>query len=292
MSWRSVTLVVVHWNQAGACARTLDQFAEQGFDVHPIVVDNGSHPDQLAELRASVSARPGVRLVEVGHNSGFGPGANAGLRTWLDDDDTEWAILTPHDAAPAPDCLQLMFEAIDAEPMAGLACADVGDGQVPMFDPYFGGVTTASKVDVGWEDADYPHGTLMALRRGCVEEIGLFDETFFAYCEEAELGLRARRAGWRIGLINGARVTNTHLGTSVAAVDYLQQRNTLRLVRDTSGWYHVTIRMIISVMHIWTGWRHPERRPPVFSARARWWGMLDFLRGRTGPPPAALYLRR
>ena len=288
---RPFTLVIVHWNQAEACARTLDRFAAQGTEVRALVVDNGSRPDQLEALREAVAARGGTRLVEQGHNSGFGPGANAGLRRWLADDDTEWCLLAPHDAEPAPDCLARLDRALAGEPLAGLACADVGDGMVPMLDPYFGGITRRATRSEGWEDADYPHGTLMALRRGCVEEIGLFEESYFAYCEEADLGRRALDAGWKIGIVHGARVTNTHLGTSVAAVDYLMERNTLRMVRDHSGRYHAFIRFVISLLHLWSGWRNPEDRPPVFSAPARRRALVDFVRGRTGPPPADLYIR-
>jgi hypothetical protein len=81
------------------------------------------------------------------------------------------------------------------------------------------------------------------------------------------------------------------LGTSVAAVDYLQQRNTLILVREMSGRYHTAIRMGITGLHLWSGWRHPERRPPVFDARARVLGVRDFVLHRTGPPPVELYQR-
>jgi hypothetical protein len=162
-----------------------------------------------------------------------------------------------------------------------------------MIDPYFGGVTRApSHPGPGWEAADYPHGTLMALRRACLEEIGLFDEAYFSYCEEADLGHRATRAGWAIGLVRGARVRNTHLGTSVAAVDYLQERNTLRLVRSMSGRYHASIRFGISLWQLGSGLVRPERRPPVFDARARVLGLRDHLLGVSGPPPAHLYEHR
>lgn len=285
------TLVLVHWNQAEACRRTLDRFDRQGVEVRAIVVDNGSRPEQLEPLRAAVATRPGTLLIEQGYNSGFGPGANAGLRQWLAGDDTDWCLLAPHDAEPHPGCLQRLAEALGAEPLAGLACADVGDGMVPMLDPYFGGITRPATRSEGWEDADYPHGTLMALRRECVEEIGLFDESFFAYCEEADLGRRAVDAGWKVGIVHGARVTNTHLGTSVAAVDYLMERNTLRMVRQQSGGYHAFIRFVISLLHLWSGWRDPTGRPPVYSASARRRAMFDFLRGRTGPPPEELYRR-
>jgi GT2 family glycosyltransferase len=286
------TLVLVHWNRADACVQTVGWFQDQGMPIDVIVVDNGSRAIELDQLRSKLTMLDGVELIEAGANLGFGPGANVGLRHWLAGRDTEWCLLAPHDAKPGEDCLELLARALDGEPMAGLACADVGDGQTPMIDPYFGGVTRAARGGDGWEDADYPHGTLMALRRSCLEEIGLFDERFFSYCEEADLGIRARAAGWSIGLVRGARVTNTHLGTSVAAVDYLQERNTLRLVRAMSGRYHTFIRLCISGWQLADGLARPIRRPPVFDARARVLGIRDFLRGVSGPPPAHLYERR
>ena len=84
----------------------------------------------------------------------------------------------------------------------------------------------------------------MLLRRACLDEVGVFDERFFSYCEEADLGLRARRRGWKVGLVRGAMVKNLHLGSSVPMVDYLQTRNTLLLVQEMSGWYHALVRAV------------------------------------------------
>jgi len=287
------TLVLVHWNRSAACAATVRAFRAQGMPLRVLVVDNGSRPEELAALHADLDAVDDVEIIEAGSNLGFGPGANTGLRRWLDAPGTEWCLLAPHDAEPGVGCLAALAAAIEGEPMAGLACADVGDGLTPMIDPYFGGVTrAASRTDPGWEPADYPHGTLMALRRACLEEIGLFDERFFSYCEEADLGARARAAGWSVGIVRGAMVRNTHLGTSVAAVDYLQERNTLRLVRAASGRYHTFIRLCISAYQLAHGVLVPSSRPPIFDARARVEGVRDFLRGVTGPPPSHLYERR
>ena len=111
------------------------------------------------------------------------------------------------------------------------------------------------------------------------------DERYVAYCEEADLGARARQVGWGGGLVRGARVTNTHLGSSVALVDYLQHRNTLLLVRTHCGLYHAFIRLCISLYQLAGGVLRPARRPLVFDARARWEGIVDFVRGRYGPPP-------
>lgn len=295
-------VVIVHWNQPDACLETVARFGDREVPVRVTVVDNASEPAALDTLRRGLDAlRPawgtgpdGIELIEHPTNSGFGPGANVGLTRFLDDpDDGDWVALAPHDVDPFPGCLGAVLDAIDGEPLAGLACADVGDGMVPVIDPYFGGMAVPVDVpDPGsdelprWEDVDYPHGTLMFLRRTTLDEIGVFDERYFSYCEEAELALRASRAGWKIGLVRGARVQNMHMGSSVARVDHLQTRNTLLLVQEMSGWYHASIRSVITLAQTVRGVLQPSSQPYVFDAPARLRGLRDFWLRRFGPPPA------
>ena len=292
-------VVLVHWNQVQACIETIDRFLNREVPVRITVVDNGSRPEALEDLRRAVQDRQSqVGLIEVGANAGFGPGANVGLREFLaDPEDGEWVVLAPHDVDPFPGCLATMLVEAQAQPMAGLMCADVGDGMIPVIDPYFGGmVVPATHVPSSaahggaahWEDAAFPHGTLMMLRRDCLAEIGLFDERFFSYCEEADLALRARAAGWSIGLIRGARVQNIHIGSGLAVVDYLQTRNTLLLVQEMSGNYHAFIRAWFTIVQTLRGIQKPSTRPIIFDARARVMGLRDFVLRRFGPPPSSI----
>ena len=293
-------VVIVHWNQVGACLDTVARFTDREVPVRVTVVDNGSEAAALAELREGLEGldddgRDDVTLIEVGSNAGFGPGANVGLRAFLDDAaDGTWVALAPHDVDPFPGTLGAMLDAAEGEPMAGLMCADVGDAMTPVIDPYFGGMVVAADAppppegEARWDEAAYPHGTLMLLRRECIDEVGVFDERFFSYCEEADLALRARAEGWRVGLIRGARVQNIHIGSGMAIVDYLQTRNTLLLVQEMSGWYHAFIRACITLIQTYRGVRRPETRAMIFDAPARLAGLRDFVLRRFGPPPAAL----
>lgn len=304
-----IPIVIVHWNQPESCLSTVEAFRASTVPVRIIIIDNGSDATRLEQLRcslcsiavpgvprsadstgASSAAIPSVELVETGTNLGFGPGANVGLARFLADDSAgEWVVVAPHDVDPEPGCLESMLRAAGEHPMAGLMCADVGDGMVPVIDPYFGGmVVEAHDLSLDgprWEPVDYPHGTLMMASRACLAEVGLFDERYFSYCEEAQLATRAKASGFDIGLIRGARVTNTHIGSGAAIVDYLQTRNTLLFVLEHSGAYHAFIRFCIALLQLLTGIASPDRRPLIFDARARILGMRDFLLRRFGPPP-------
>jgi GT2 family glycosyltransferase len=284
-------VVILHWNRPHRCVPTVERFLAQEVPggVRVVVVDNGSEPEALEQVRSGLP--DGVELVALSRNRGFGPGANAGFRHILANPrpgDGDWIGLAPHDAEPAPDCLQRILAAAGARPRAGLACADFGDGATPIVDPYFGGILAPATVAEGWEPAGHPHGTLMVARRQLLEEVGLFDERYFAYCEEADLALRAAAAGWETGLVRGAMVVNPDMGTRRSVVDYLQLRNTLLLVREHSGRYHATIRGLLAVGQLVSGLVSPARRGPYFDAGARVRALTDHTRGRYGPPPVAL----
>jgi hypothetical protein len=92
-------------------------------------------------------------------------------------------------------------------------------------------------------------------------------------------------------LVRGAVVVNPDTGTRVAAIDYLQLRNTLLLVREHSGRYKASIRWMLGVLQLASGIVRPSTRGPYFVARARVQALVDHARGRYGPPPVR-YLAR
>lgn len=284
-----VRVVVVHWNQPTDCVLTVKNLLGSSVPVRVTVVDNasgGTHRAMLGEGLAGLADGETIEVLDAPQNLGFGPGANIGIERFLGDpDDGEWVFVVPHDVELGPTTLETMLSAASQVPAAGLCCGDVGDGMVPVFDPYFGGMVVPGGHADGWEPVDYAHGTLIGLRRYCLEEVGLFDERFFSYCEEADLALRARRRGWQVGLVRGAAVRNRNLGSTVWTVDYLQTRNTLLLVQQESGWYHAFIRICFTLAQILRGTVSPESRPPVFDAGARLTGVRDFMWRRFGPPP-------
>ena len=282
MAASPMTVVIVHRDRPRLLAATLEALAAQTVPVRVLLVDSGSTEEHHREALALLP--PGSEVVRMGRNGGFGPSANAGWRRFLADHDGEWVGLCPHDALPAPDAIERILAAARARPRAGFACGDYGDGCTPVVDPYFGSILVPATVEEGWEPAGYPHGTLLLARRGALEDVGLFDERYFAYCEEADLGLRAAAAGWEVGLVRGARVFNPNMSNPRPVIDYLMVRNTLLLVRSHSGRYKAFIRFCIAVAQLWT----ERRRSPYHHTPARLHALADFLRGRWGPPPARL----
>jgi N-acetylglucosaminyl-diphospho-decaprenol L-rhamnosyltransferase len=276
--------------------KTALTFLDQDVPVRLTVIDNGSPPEALRHLEREL---PGVDIVTLGSNRGFGPAANVGLQRWLETDASEWAAIAAHDALPEPGCLRGLLDAVAGRERAGLASAVYGEGNVgywlervqlkPAVDRYLGSILVDANCSSGWEDADHTHGTLMMLNRRCLLDVGLFDERYFAYCEEADIGERARSAGWEVGVVWDAVVRNPHMSGASAAVEYLQLRNSLLLIREHFGRYPAFIRLAIALADTAIRTVMPKRRTPIFSLPARWRAIVDFGRGRYGPPPAWLF---
>ena len=279
-----MTAVIIHHRQPDHCEATVAAFRRQTVPVRIVIVDNGS-PEQD---RLQLARIPEVEIVELGVNAGFGPAANAGIRHWLAEHGGDWVVVAPHDSRPAPNAVEVLLRVATARPRAGLACAEYGDRTRAVVDPYLGGLVVPLDTDGPWVPTEHPHGTLLGVRRQCVEEVGLFDERYFAYVEEADLALRCGTAGWEVGMVLGAVVRNP--GTSVVrpVVEYLQTRNTLLLVREHFGAYNATMRLLIAALSTINQSLRPSQRAPWFDARARRLAMLDYLRRRFGPPPVVL----
>lgn len=257
-----LTVVVVHRDEPAALAATVASLRDAwSGPLRVVVVDNAS----IARPDSS-----GIEVVDAGANLGFGGGANIGLRRARG----PWVAVCPHDVEVGRGALDRMVAVAAAHPRAGLAGADLGLAAVPVIDPYLGGISVPAVRSGDWAPAGYPHGTLLVARMACLRQVGLFDEAFFAYCEEADLALRARAGGWLSGQVWGATARNTSLG-SLEVSQYLQARNTLHLVRRWFGRYRATVRLGLEL-------------PTAATNRSHRLAARDFLRGRWGPPPPDL----
>jgi GT2 family glycosyltransferase len=282
MSTPPVTVVIIHRNRPDAVGRTVTAFRQQSIPTRVVVVDNGS----IAATEAALPTLVGdAELILTGENLGFGPGGNVGLRRFLADGQGEWVAIAPHDALPDVDTLEKMLAEVANRPSVGLMSADVGDGMRPIIDPYLGTIEAVPTVESGFDPADYPHGTLMMCRRACLEEVGLFDERYFAYCEESELAIRAARAGWDCGVIRGAMVRNPGMSASIERVAYLQLRNTLLMLKEHYGRKNEWFRIGVALVQVPVGMVHVPSRGLHWSPRGRLKAIRDHLRGRYGPPP-------
>jgi GT2 family glycosyltransferase len=170
----------------------------------------------------------------------------------------------------------------------GIACAEIGVAHLAKFSPILGARLpyVPPRPDGTVETVAFPHGTLMLFKRQCLEEIGLFDERYFAYGDETEIGLRAWRYGWKVVVVWGARVVNPGTWTPSRTLSYLATRNSLLMAHTYGGWFRAALRAALMVPNTLRLWVTPSTQRFAFSPKARVAAIRDFFLGRYGPPPA------
>jgi hypothetical protein len=280
---RALPVFIVHWKSPDSCAATVAALRAQTVPLRITIIDNGSPREMLSKL-APLDC-PIERLEE---NVGYGPALNHALARWLAAESDAYALVCPHDALPKPDCVARIIAAMAERPRAGLASAEYGRDTLPGYSFLWGYDAYPAVRGSGWSAAEFPNGTLFAVSRRCLREIGLFDARYFAYGEEYELGLRALRAGWEVGQVWGAVVDNPLRVASSSVTWYLIIRNGLLATRQRDGLSAAFLRSsFLAAAGVKSALaRRTSRSSAPLGIRLR--AIQDFWRGRFGPPPRDL----
>ena len=217
-----VSVIVVNWNRRSLLASCLDSLWVQDCrDFEVVVVDNGSVDGSLDYLKSLSTER--LRIVALRTNAGFAGGCNAGIERARG----RYIATLNNDAEAEPGWLQALVEHLEADPRAGMAASKIlfadDRGRIDKAGHliYMDGLNHgrgSGEVDRGQfeqvEETLFPDAAAALYRREMLDQVGLFDPRFFAYGDDADLGLRGRLAGWTCVYVPTARVFHVHSATA------------------------------------------------------------------------------
>ena len=209
----AISVVVVNWNRRNLLAACLRSLAGQTFrDFEVVVVDNGSSDGSVALVKDLATGYPvPLHLIVNSNNRGFCAANNQGFAASR----SELVALLNNDAEAEPCWLAALERVIrSADDVGGSSRVGMAASKILVWeDPrridkvghlmYPDGQNRGrgtGQLDQGQfdrvEETLWPDGCAALYRRAMLDEIGGFDEEFFAYADDAELGLRGRIAGW------------------------------------------------------------------------------------------------
>jgi N-acetylglucosaminyl-diphospho-decaprenol L-rhamnosyltransferase len=295
-------IVILAYGSSAEHAPLVEWLLAQGLDPETIlVVHNPAEPGESAPPSADCP------VLESGQNLGYAGGMNLGVEAQRKRGVEEILLLT-HDVRLRQGALDEMLAAADRSPAFGvLGPALVFTGTDIPFS--FGGLTSDNGVNKHIKSppgglgpvlsCDWVDGGAMLVRRAVFDAVGGFDERFWGYCEEADLCLRAKRAGFGVGVASAALAEQEPGATKrPGAWAYLTTRNGLEYARRAVGVRGVAAICAISVRDIVIdlarslvrGLRlRPGSPSPTLSmAMGAARGIHDYFRGRWGPPPSNL----
>jgi GT2 family glycosyltransferase len=216
----AVSIVIVNWNGKRYLARCLSSLLSQTYrDFEIIVVDNGSGDGSVELIRGQF---PMVRLIQNSSNQGFAGPNNQGIEIARG----RFIITLNNDTELPSHWLETLVSTAASYPeMGAFASLIVFDERRTMIDSAGLSVTLAgigcqNRMGEDARDLREPAEVFGACaaaalyRRELLEDVGLFDPSYFAYYEDVDLAWRARLRGWRTLLVPQATVYHVHSGTS------------------------------------------------------------------------------
>jgi GT2 family glycosyltransferase len=220
---RSVAVVIPSWNSLGLLPRCLGSLGDQGVELELLVVDNGSSDGSVEYME-----RNRVPHVSLPGNTGFAAAVNLGVAR----SGSDAVLVLNADTALEPGCIGRLREALDADASLGgvqpriLQLEGEAPGPVAAARIYSAGqalTRDGRAVELGAGEAQRAEhlergevfgvcGAACLLRRELFEQLGGYDESFFAFYEDVDLNVRAQIAGWRFEYVPDAVVW--HLGNA------------------------------------------------------------------------------
>jgi GT2 family glycosyltransferase len=244
-----VSVIVVNWNGQRFLDECLTSLANQTWRQREfLLVDNGS-TDGSRDLLVSWSKRlPRARAILLPTNTGFCKGNNVAFQ----EAHGEWIALLNSDAVAEPQWLEELLRCGSPEQRVGMLASKIlfqdppgvidKAGHLIYWDGQNRGRGTM-EADVGQYDKPeeilWPDACAALYHRKVFEETGGFDETFFAFGDDADLGMRARLLGWKAWYVPTALVHHRHsasFGVYSPLKVMLIERNRLLLAVKNFPW--------------------------------------------------------
>jgi GT2 family glycosyltransferase len=217
-----VSVIIANWNglhYLDDCLASLKRQSFRNFEV--ILVDNGSQDGSIDFVRQHYAEF--VHTVMLLDNRGFAGGNNAGIAVSRG----EYVALLNNDAVADPEWLAQLVLCMRSDERIGM----VGSKILNYFRPdeidntghliYPDGLNRGRgrlEVDKGQYDQQhdilFPSGCASLYKKKMLDEMGGFDETFFAYGDDADIGLHGRCLGYRAVYCPQAIAYHKYSGTT------------------------------------------------------------------------------
>jgi len=217
-----VSVVLVNWSGLHHLKDCLPSLVAQTYsDFEVILVDNASTDNSVEWVREHY---PQVRLLCNETNVGFAAANNQAIRASA----APFVVTVNNDARADPEWLAALVAVAESDPRVGMCASKMIFADRPNVINSTG--INLDAVGIAWDrrggeldnrletepvEVFGPCAGAALYRRAMLDEIGLFDEDFFAYLEDVDLAWRARLAGWRCLYVPAARVFHVHSGTAV-----------------------------------------------------------------------------
>ncbi len=287
-----VFIIILQYNNAVrtlACLESVEQLTYKNRSV--IVVDNNSHGNEYERIYDTLQGRPGYHIIRNADNNGYAAGNNVGIRYALSRD-ADYVLVVNNDVLLPSDCLEPMVAMAESEHAIGMVAPAIQEANAINYGGRVSWLHSTlqqnyTKPHSKIAEPDFLIGACLLMKKALIEHVGMLDERYFLYFEDAEYSLRTRKHGWRIIVMPEVVITHAVSASTrtlgAARLLRLHYRNSL-LFNST----HAPLRFRI-LLPLWSLYCivkqlvkyivQPAQRDTALSIVA---GIRDFYVGRFG----------
>jgi GT2 family glycosyltransferase len=214
---KEVAVIILTWNGLRFTRRCLESLNLETLprQVQVVIVDNGSQDGTLDYLRKT----KGITLIENADNIGYSRAVNIGIRAANPEADI--LLLNNDTELTEPDWLErLSSSAYTSNELGVVGVKIIKDNEVLQhcgaylpLDTFWGQQIAGGEVDIGQYSGLYEFESVVFacvyIKRFVIDAIGLLSEDYFAYFEDTDYCLRARRHGIKVAVCGDVRVKHT-----------------------------------------------------------------------------------
>jgi GT2 family glycosyltransferase len=271
-----LSVIIVNYNSGAFLCDCVQSALSQADEV--LVVDNASKDDSLKRLTSCFANESKLKIIHNDTNQGFAAACNVGIRQAKGN---RFLFLNPDcrlEPGAAPEMLRAL-EASDAAGMAGGLLTNPDGSEQPggrrtVPTPWrsFVRVFGLSRFSNRWptlffdfllhnsplpshpETVEAVSGACMLVKREAINDVGLWDESYFLHCEDLDWCMRFRQKGWKVMFVPAAHVVH-HLGTCSKThpifVEWHKHKGMMRFYRKFFRHQYPYVLMWIVAVGVW-----------------------------------------
>ena len=260
-----VITVILNWNgyaDSIECINSILKIKYKNYEI--LLVDNGSDSKEYEKI---TSLNSKAKIIRSKINLGFTGGNNLGIKYALEEK-ADYILLLNNDTTVEPNFLEPLLNLFKKEKNAGIVAPQINYFSEPQKIWSAGGKISRlrgsgfassdrieSRIKPDNKSVSFVSGCCMLIKKEVFEKIGLFDENFFLYVEDADLCYRTTHAGYKIIVNHHSKIlhkvsSSTKENLSLLPLYYVTRNRLYFAKKNFPNFFIITVLYIVFSMSI------------------------------------------
>lgn len=259
----SILTIILNWNGAQDTLECLDSLKKINTKTDILIIDNGSEKKDI-DILENIKTKYNLNLLFNKTNAGFAKANNQGMQYAMDNN-YEYILLLNNDTIVQENFLEFLLQELINRPKAAMAAPKIyyansnkiwhTGGKLNKITAKANGLFFQNEIKTIETGIDFLSGCCLLIKATALKDIGLFDEKFFAYLEDADLCRRALDKGWNLVYVPNAviwhKVSQSTGGSAFKPIPlFLRIRNRIIYQKKYANLFIYSLFLVYHVIYV------------------------------------------